>query len=847
MVSTIKISQMTDGGNLDLDKVVPGLDSGANRKFTVQLQFSETGDTASRPASPADPTIRYNTDFAQFEYWDGLVWQQLGGSSDVAVLIARLAAHTVGDGASMIGLLDQGSVLNKTVQDLANSSFIVKTGTSSLFAGFALSSLSTGYLSVETATGNLVSRTFTGAASQIDLTNPTGLAGNTQISFAANPLMTGTASLTIPLGTTAQRPGIPTNGMIRYNTDLNALEYYNANAVAWQQATAVGGAVTSVSGTANRITSTGGTTPVIDISASYVGQSSITTLGTIATGVWQGTVIGSTYGGTGVNNGASTLTLGGSLVTSGAFASTFTMTGVTNVTFPTSGTLLTAAGAVTSLAGTANQITASAAVGAVTLAIASNPILPGTGGFTLPTGTTAQRAGGAGTMRFNSQTNIFECTTDGATWATLDTSLTGVQSVSGTANRITSTGGITPVIDIAATYVGQSSITTLGTITTGVWNGTTIAIANGGTGITSFGTGVQTALGQNVTGSGGIVLGTSPTITTPVIARINDANGNEALVLASVASAINYLSITNSAIGVNPTLSSAGDDTNIGMILLTKGTGQFNLNSNNTTTPLLINSGTSLQHSTAFVFANTAASRTVTFPDASGTVAFTGSSGFTDINVQVFTSGSATYTPTSGTSQCDVYVTGSGAGGGGSAGGTSPQAGAGGGGGAGGTSILYGVAIATITGQTVTVATGGNGGTAGNNAGSNGSASSVGAVITANGGTGGSGMASSTSTNSGVIGGAGGTAGSGGSVNMTGGNGGSSTANGGSGGPTLRPGIGGTSFWGGSGNITTSAGTGANAPATAYGGGGAGGGSTTGNSAGGNGANGVVVIVEYIQ
>lgn len=43
-------------------------------------------------------------------------------------------------------------------------------------------------------------------------------------------------------------------------------------------------AVTSVSGTTNRITSTGGTTPVIDISASYVGQTSITTLGTLTTG-----------------------------------------------------------------------------------------------------------------------------------------------------------------------------------------------------------------------------------------------------------------------------------------------------------------------------------------------------------------------------------------------------------------------------------------------------------------------------------------------------------------------------------------------------------------------------------
>ena len=41
-------------------------------------------------------------------------------------------------------------------------------------------------------------------------------------------------------------------------------------------------------------------------------------------------------------------------------------------------------------------------------------------------------------------------------------------------------------IDIASTYVGQTSIITLGTITTGTWNGTTIAVANGGTGATTL-------------------------------------------------------------------------------------------------------------------------------------------------------------------------------------------------------------------------------------------------------------------------------------------------------------------------------------------------------------------------
>lgn len=52
-------------------------------------------------------------------------------------------------------------------------------------------------------------------------------------------------------------------------------------------------------------------------------------------------ILGSANGGTGVNNGSSTLTLGANLTTAGAFPSTLTFTGTTAVTFPTSGTLMT--------------------------------------------------------------------------------------------------------------------------------------------------------------------------------------------------------------------------------------------------------------------------------------------------------------------------------------------------------------------------------------------------------------------------------------------------------------------------------------------------------------------------
>jgi hypothetical protein len=87
-------------------------------------------------------------------------------------------------------------------------------------------------------------------------------------------------------------------------------------------------------------------------------------------------------------------------------------------------------------------------------------------------------------------------------------------NVVGTADRIT----VNPdSVDIASTYVGQTSITTLGTITTGTWNGTTIGSAYGGTGISSYNYG--DLLVANVSGSlAALSVGTS--------GKVLQSNGN---------------------------------------------------------------------------------------------------------------------------------------------------------------------------------------------------------------------------------------------------------------------------------------------------------------------------------
>jgi len=66
-------------------------------------------------------------------------------------------------------------------------------------------------------------------------------------------------------------------------------------------------------------------------------------------------------------------------------------------------------------------------------------------------------------------------------------STAGVTSVSGVVNRTTVTNPTTtPIVDISASYVGQTSIHKLGTIDTAVYHGSTIEVAYGGTGLSSY-------------------------------------------------------------------------------------------------------------------------------------------------------------------------------------------------------------------------------------------------------------------------------------------------------------------------------------------------------------------------
>lgn len=160
-------------------------------------------------------------------------------------------------------------------------------------------------------------------AGQVPVSNGTG--------FQSAPL-TGTGNIVLATSPTFSGATITTSTLngVTLTTAGTATSYLNA---AGTYSTPVG---TVYTGTTNRITVTG---TVIDIAATYVGQTSITTLGTVTAGTWNGSIIAGQYGGTGVANTGKTITIGGSFTTTGAFTTNLTVTANTAITLPTTGTL----------------------------------------------------------------------------------------------------------------------------------------------------------------------------------------------------------------------------------------------------------------------------------------------------------------------------------------------------------------------------------------------------------------------------------------------------------------------------------------------------------------------------
>ena len=127
----------------------------------------------------------------------------------------------------------------------------------------AIDALAAGMVA-KTADATYAARTITGTASEIVITNGSGVSGNPTIGIADNPILTGTSGVVLPTGTTGEEVGT-TNGEIRYNSTSGKFRAREAGA--WvNMIGAGGGGGEDLTGTTNATTIVDG----IEVGASAV-------------------------------------------------------------------------------------------------------------------------------------------------------------------------------------------------------------------------------------------------------------------------------------------------------------------------------------------------------------------------------------------------------------------------------------------------------------------------------------------------------------------------------------------------------------------------------------------------
>jgi hypothetical protein len=286
------------------------------------------------------------------------------------------------------------------------------------------------------------------------------------------------------------------------------------------------------------------------------GSSSLTTLGTIATGTWNGSVIGPTYGGTGVNNGSFTLTITGGNRTLNQDVNSSSSPNFDGTNFTGTAASLTAGNATlaatATLAGRATNV-----AGGVANNIPYQTAINTTSFITAPS---------------VDSTYLKYTTAGGLAWSTVGLATAATNLAGGGANRIhVQTGADTSGFIVAPTVTGTYL----------QWNGSAFVFsavsgASGGTVTSVGGTGTVNGLTLTgtVTGSGNLTLGGTLSLVSPPAIGSTTANTGAFTILtvnSASTSAVTLSPTGSGTVTINPSTAGTINNMTIGASIATTG------------------------------------------------------------------------------------------------------------------------------------------------------------------------------------------------------------------------------------------------------------------------------------
>jgi len=323
MSAQVTILQLPAAGAITGTEAVPIVQNGVTVQTTtgaITNSPSQTYTYLTVTQTPQLPNSRYIGATNGLTVTDGGIQGVLNITTSGALLSLVNAGTGFQVKTSSTTLTGRSIVVSSTGLSITDGDGIAGNPTIALTGQVLnLANASINGFMVLTSAGAITSTTLTGTANQISIANPTGV-GNPVFSIADNAVMPGTGAMTIPKGTSGQQPVASVDGMIRYDTSYGA--FYGYSGGSWNQFSLSGGVTQVNTGTGL----TGGP---------------ITGVGTIS--IDNTTVTYGAYGST-TQVGTFTVNAQGQL------------TAAANVTISASGI-----GAVTTINGTANEITASGA------------------------------------------------------------------------------------------------------------------------------------------------------------------------------------------------------------------------------------------------------------------------------------------------------------------------------------------------------------------------------------------------------------------------------------------------------------------------------------------------------